>query len=81
MKAILLGALRLYQLVLSPWIGNQCRFYPTCSEYAHQAIQIHGSWRGSALAIRRLGKCHPWHDGGFDPVPGTEPENAESRHE
>lgn len=72
MKALLLGALRLYQLTLSPWIGNQCRFYPTCSEYARQAVETHGSLRGSALAAKRLCKCHPWHPGGFDPVPGRE---------
>lgn len=72
MKTLLLGALRLYQIVLSPWIGNQCRFYPTCSEYARQAVETHGSLRGSALAAKRLCKCHPWHPGGFDPVPGRE---------
>ena len=73
MKSLLLGMLWLYQKLLSPWIGNQCRFYPTCSEYARQAVEVHGSLRGSALALRRLCKCHPWHAGGFDYVPGTEP--------
>ena len=72
-KSLLLGAIWLYQKVLSPWIGNQCRFYPTCSEYARQAVEVHGSLRGSALAAKRLCKCHPWHPGGFDYVPGTEP--------
>ena len=70
MKSLLLGMLWLYQKLLSPWIGNQCRFYPTCSEYARQAVEVHGSLRGSALAAKRLCKCHPWHPGGFDPVPG-----------
>ncbi|HCE39423.1 membrane protein insertion efficiency factor YidD [Alloalcanivorax profundimaris] len=74
MKRVLLTGLRVYQLVLSPWIGNQCRFYPTCSEYARQAVETHGSLRGSALAAKRLCKCHPWHPGGFDPVPGREEE-------
>ncbi len=74
MKRVLLTGLRVYQLVLSPWIGNQCRFYPTCSEYARQAVETHGSLRGSALAAKRLCKCHPWHPGGFDPVPGHEEE-------
>ncbi|MBL7250445.1 membrane protein insertion efficiency factor YidD [Alloalcanivorax sp. C16-2] len=74
MKPVLLASLRLYQLVLSPWVGNQCRFYPTCSEYARQAVETHGSLRGSALAAKRLCKCHPWHPGGFDPVPGREGE-------
>ena len=73
-KSLLLGAIWLYQKVLSPWIGNQCRFYPTCSEYARQAVVAHGSLRGSALAAKRLCKCHPWHPGGFDYVPGTEPD-------
>ncbi|GAA5133607.1 MULTISPECIES: membrane protein insertion efficiency factor YidD [Alloalcanivorax] len=72
MKPVLLAGLRFYQLVLSPWVGNQCRFYPTCSEYARQAVETHGSLRGSALAAKRLCKCHPWHPGGFDPVPGRE---------
>ena len=72
MKPVLLAGLRFYQLVLSPWVGNQCRFYPTCSEYARQAVETHGSLRGSALAAKRLCKCHPWHPGGFDPVPGRD---------
>ena len=75
MKPVLLAGLRFYQLVLSPWVGNQCRFYPTCSEYARQAVETHGSLRGSALAAKRLCKCHPWHPGGFDPVPGREPDH------
>ena len=70
MKRLLLAALRVYQTVLSPWLGNQCRFYPNCSEYARQAVEAHGSLRGSGLAVKRLCKCHPWHPGGFDPVPG-----------
>jgi len=75
-KSLLLGMLWLYQKLLSPWIGNQCRFYPTCSEYARQAVEVHGSLRGSALAAKRLCKCHPWHAGGFDYVPGTEPNDS-----
>ena len=69
MKRVLLSMIRLYQLILSPWLGNQCRFYPTCSHYAAEAIETHGAWRGSMLAIRRLSRCHPWHAGGPDPVP------------
>jgi putative membrane protein insertion efficiency factor len=78
-KSLLLGMLWLYQKLLSPWIGNQCRFYPTCSEYARQAVEVHGSLRGSALSLRRLCKCHPWHAGGFDYVPGTEPGEEQHR--
>ena len=71
MKRLLVGSIRVYQYLLSPWVGNQCRFYPTCSEYARQAISEHGSLKGSLLAVRRLTKCHPFHAGGIDLVPGT----------
>jgi putative membrane protein insertion efficiency factor len=57
-----------YRYLLSPWIGNQCRFYPTCSHYAEEAISIYGLTKGSYLTLRRLLKCHPWHPGGLDPV-------------
>lgn len=70
-KTLLLTLIRAYQYLLSPWVGNQCRFYPTCSEYARQAIELHGPARGSWLASRRLCRCHPWHEGGMDPVPGS----------
>ena len=69
MKAILLGLIRAYQFLLSPWVGNQCRYWPTCSDYAREAIDRHGAARGSWLAVRRLLRCSPWHDGGVDPVP------------
>ncbi len=62
-------AIRVYQCTLSPYIGNQCRFYPSCSHYAYAAIEEHGAIRGSLLALRRLGRCHPFHAGGLDPVP------------
>lgn len=64
-----LRLVRLYQLVLSPWLGGACRFEPSCSHYAAGAIERHGAWRGSWLALRRLGRCHPFDAGGFDPVP------------
>ena len=64
-----LGLIRVYQLVLSPWIGRQCRFYPTCSHYAAEAIRSHGLVAGSWLTLKRLGKCHPFHAGGVDLVP------------
>ena len=69
MKALLIRIVRLYQLTLSPLIGNNCRFYPSCSHYAVEAIETHGSGRGSFLALRRILRCHPWHEGGVDPVP------------
>lgn len=68
---ILLGLIRVYQLTLSPFIGNQCRFHPSCSTYAAQAIDQHGAIRGTWFAVRRLGRCHPFNAGGFDPVPGA----------
>lgn len=69
MQTILLLLVRAYRLLLSPWFGSQCRFYPTCSAYAEEAIQVHGPWKGFYLTVFRLGKCHPWHAGGADPVP------------
>ena len=69
MKRLLLLLLRGYQLGISPLLGQNCRFYPSCSDYAAQAIGLHGPARGSLLAARRLCKCHPWHPGGLDPVP------------
>ena len=63
------GALRAYKLTLSPLIGRQCRFVPTCSDYAADALIGHGPWRGGALAARRLCRCHPWGGSGHDPVP------------
>lgn len=67
-KAMIL-LIRAYRLFFSPWIGQQCRFHPTCSAYAIEAIQRHGAVRGAWLAAKRLGRCHPWHEGGVDPVP------------
>lgn len=69
MTRLMLFVIRAYRYLLSPWWGTQCRFDPTCSAYAMQAIEEHGALRGSWLALRRLTKCHPWHRGGFDPVP------------
>ncbi|RMF18201.1 MAG: membrane protein insertion efficiency factor YidD [Gammaproteobacteria bacterium] len=66
---LLLGLIRLYQLTLSPFIGRQCRFWPTCSEYGMDAIRVHGALKGSVLTVRRLLRCHPWSEGGEDPVP------------
>lgn len=69
MRALLLGALWVYKKAISPLLPQACRFYPSCSQYAAQAIQKHGALRGSMLAAKRLAKCHPLHPGGFDPVP------------
>ena len=68
-SALALRAIRLYQILLSPYLGRQCRFYPTCSHYAAEAIHTHGLRRGAVLALKRLGRCHPLHAGGVDLVP------------
>ena len=68
----LIGLLiRAYQLGISPLLGPRCRFYPSCSQYALEAVSAHGCLRGGALALRRLSRCHPLHAGGYDPVPGA----------
>ena len=69
MRAVLTGLIRSYQWAISPLLGPHCRFYPSCSQYAHEAIERHGVARGVWLAIRRVARCHPWHPGGVDPVP------------
>lgn len=69
MKRVLIGVIRGYQLFLSPMLGSNCRYYPSCSHYTQEAIQKHGALRGSWLGLRRISRCHPWHEGGVDLVP------------
>ena len=69
MKALLRALLRVYQYVFRPLLGQNCRFVPSCSDYAMEAIERHGALHGSWLALKRIGRCHPWHPGGYDPVP------------
>jgi len=69
MRGIATFLIRIYQLGLSPLLGARCRFYPSCSAYTLEAIERHGVPRGGWLGLRRLCRCHPWHPGGFDPVP------------
>jgi hypothetical protein len=69
MRAIARSLIRAYQLIVSPWLGPRCRFYPSCSNFALEAIEVHGMLRGGWLSLRRIGRCHPRHPGGFDPVP------------
>lgn len=71
MQSFLMGLVRAYRLMLSPWLGSSCRFEPTCSVYSLQALELHGAARGSYLTLRRLARCHPWCAGGHDPVPVT----------
>jgi len=65
----LVALIRVYQYAISPMLGRSCRFEPSCSEYAAAALQRHGPLRGLWLALRRVGRCNPWHPGGYDPVP------------
>jgi putative membrane protein insertion efficiency factor len=69
MRHVLKFLIRGYQLAISPMFGPRCRFYPSCSRYAMEAIDTHGAMRGTWLTIKRIARCHPFHDGGFDPVP------------
>lgn len=69
MRRWVLAAIRFYQKFVSPLLGNNCRFYPTCSAYTYQAIEKYGVSRGSWMGIKRIVRCNPWNEGGFDPVP------------
>ncbi len=72
-RQILVGAVRAYRFALSPWLGSSCRFEPTCSAYALEALTSHGAMAGTALTLGRLARCHPWCAGGLDPVPSHAP--------
>jgi putative membrane protein insertion efficiency factor len=77
----LIGMVRLYQVTISPWLGSCCRFHPSCSCYCIDALSQHGLFRGTWLTLKRIGKCHPFHPGGIDPVPGVTRQTMESKHE
>ncbi|MCV2403323.1 membrane protein insertion efficiency factor YidD [Marinomonas sp. C2222] len=82
MKKIFILLVRSYQFLISPLLGNNCRFYPSCSTYMIQAIEQKGVIKGVFLGVRRLSKCHPWHEGGIDPVPtgGCDSKGCKSHH-
>lgn len=78
LSRILIALVHVYRWCLSPLLGQNCRFYPSCSQYALDALRQHGGLRGSWLSLRRLLRCHPWHAGGYDPVPGSSEHRCES---
>lgn len=69
MKWVLLGLIRVYQMTLSQVLPSSCRFTPSCSAYGYEAIRKYGALKGGWMAVKRIGRCHPWHPGGYDPVP------------
>ncbi|MEZ5504998.1 MAG: membrane protein insertion efficiency factor YidD [Gammaproteobacteria bacterium] len=83
MKRLALALLSFYRRYISTMMAPHCRFYPSCSCYAQEAIERYGVTRGGLLTLRRLSRCHPWHPGGYDPVPGTcgsDSDNLPSQH-
>ena len=90
MRAVLIGLLKAYRFAISPLYGQVCRYHPSCSAYALEAVTVHGAAKGSWFAARRVGRCHPWAAGGYDPVPARKqeakpaaagPENRVAQHE
>ena len=79
MKKILILLIRFYQKFISPMFPAKCRFYPTCSQYTLEAIKEHGTIKGTYLGIKRISKCHPFHEGGYDPVPKRKIKNSEEK--
>jgi putative membrane protein insertion efficiency factor len=75
-QKFLVALVKAYRLLLSPWLGSSCRFEPTCSAYSLQALQQYGATKGAGLTLYRLVRCHPWCDGGYDPVPSPTPQSG-----
>lgn len=81
MRKLALAPIRFYQYAISPLMANHCRFHPSCSHYAVEAIETHGVLRGGWMTVCRLGRCHPWHPGGYDPVPCSKKSRSSSMAE
>lgn len=79
MRKIFIGLIHFYQYAISPYLPPHCRYTPTCSTYAVEAIGRFGILRGGWMALRRIGRCHPWHEGGYDPIP-EDPEKTKCKH-
>ena len=77
----LLLLVQIYRYTISPWLGANCRYQPTCSAYAVEALQKHGAFRGTALAAKRIARCHPWGDSGYDPVPDDDTNTADANQD
>ncbi|MDM8548066.1 membrane protein insertion efficiency factor YidD [Candidatus Venteria ishoeyi] len=69
MKKLFILLIKFYSYIISPFLGNNCRYHPSCSSYMQEAIEKYGIWKGLGMGLKRLGRCHPWHEGGYDPVP------------
>jgi putative membrane protein insertion efficiency factor len=80
MRGFVILLIDAYRCLLSPLLGSNCRFYPSCSAYAREAVTRHGAGRGAWLSVRRIARCHPWHPGGYDPVPDTTSDGVEAQH-
>lgn len=81
MRNLAIASIKLYRYAISPMMASHCRFYPSCSCYALEAIETHGLLQGGWLSLRRLGRCQPWHPGGYDPVPSPKTSNSSSMAE
>ena len=79
MRKIFIGLIRIYQYAISPYLPPSCRYTPTCSSYSVEAINRFGIFRGGWMALRRVGRCHPWHEAGYDPVPGSDLDKSEQQ--
>jgi putative membrane protein insertion efficiency factor len=79
-RRLFIMLVRVYQLIISPFLGNNCRYYPTCSQYTIEAIELHGIFKGTWLGMKRISRCHPFHEGGVDPVPGSDLDKQQGDH-